>query len=330
MSPLILSAVVLGVFLTTPFVITLSKRLLVLDQPATHKIHSAPTPRGGGLTIALFWLLGMAAVFPTVSGQEGRILIGLMAGAAIIVTVGLLDDFMELTPVRKLFGQILAAAVFWLWASPPPVEPLSTLVVLGWIVLVINAFNLVDGLDGLAAGLAAGAAALSAFTSGGSLMQGPALLLAGACLGFLPYNWRPAKIFMGDSGSLFLGFSLAALTVINFGEAGSVGQATAPIFFLALPLYDTFLTVVRRLINQESLTTADTDHFYNRLMHHGLSHQKTVVVTLLLAAMLSVPGLVLSKTGAGTINVGLAAIAVVLLLTAFARHYRLLVKEHSS
>ncbi|MBC7325790.1 MAG: undecaprenyl/decaprenyl-phosphate alpha-N-acetylglucosaminyl 1-phosphate transferase, partial [Moorella sp. (in: Bacteria)] len=239
-------------FLLTPVLCRLAPRLGAIDKPDGRKVHHTLMPRLGGLAIyagflAAFWLLGF---------REARYL-GLLLGGTLIVVVGLVDDIKNIAPWWKLAGQVAAAAI--LVAFGVRVEfltnPFAGLFILGklaipatifWVVGVTNALNLVDGLDGLAAGtsfIAAVTIAVVAWFNGEAGVVLLSLALAISVLGFLPFNFHPARIFMGDSGAMFLGFNLAALATIGLTKSATMVSLFVPVVILGLPLLDTFLAI---------------------------------------------------------------------------------------
>jgi len=292
-------------FLLTPFAIKWCTRCGMVDCPDERRIHKNPIPRGGGLAIILSFFLGCVgiSVFPyrNIFGHE---IVGLWARfflpVLILMLVGVLDDRKGLRPSIKLGGQFLAAALTVMlglriqsifgWPLPLWLDaPLCILVILGFI----NAFNLIDGIDGLATGLAL-IAALGMMVSF-IFQQEPIntmimLALAGACLGFLRYNFFPAKIFLGDTGSMFLGYILALFALRTCNKSTTVIALGLPFLAAGIPLLDTMLAIwrrsLRRILNSGTgeLSRADMDHLHHRLMKTGLTQRRVALILYAISA----------------------------------------------
>ncbi len=267
----------------TPLVRRLGRRI-ALDQPdAGRKTHALPTPRLGGLAIFLSTLIGTLALGESYNFQQ---LGSTLVGAAIVSFLGFWDDRYRLGVLVKLGGQLGAAALLVvsgvhveLWSSPV----LNYAVTLLWLLGITNALNLLDNMDGLAAGCAAIAAlhfALLCAFSGQYLVGALSVAVTAACIGFLVYNWRPATIFMGDSGSLFLGFTLAAVGIkLRFPGNAPTVTWMIPLLVLGLPIFDTTLVTVSRLRRRlNPLTTPGLDHTSHRLTYAGLTRREAVLV----------------------------------------------------
>ncbi|MHB1419750.1 MAG: glycosyltransferase family 4 protein [Bacillota bacterium] len=288
----ILIAGALAYFLT-PLVRRLGIRIGAIDRPNERKVHSKNIPRTGGLAIYLGFL---AAVLITQSLP--REFMGLLAGGTIILVLGLLDDWKGLPPRLKLLGQIAAAVTLMLFGVKVTAltNPLSGLLHLSdsftlralsipvtilWITGVTNAINLIDGLDGLAAGTSAIAAvtiAVVSLTQGQTLPAYAALILAAAAIGFLRHNFNPARIFMGDSGSMFLGYNLAALAIMGLSKGATAISLFVPAVILGIPLFDTLFAILRRYLNHQPIFKADRQHLHHRLLALGMSHRQAVLV----------------------------------------------------
>ena len=286
-------------FLLTPVITLLAERLRIVDLPDARKIHVERVARLGGAAFVLVWLGAVTWLYLT--GQFGpgnsRLVPGLIIGCALIALVGVADDWRGLPSRVKLLLQTAAALVFLMVGAPTAVSNgLWFAVALFWLVLITNAFNLIDGLDGLAIGLAAVAAtgfAVLGFIGDGRLLFLSSLALLGVCLSFLPYNWYPARVFMGDVGSHFLGFALASLGLIALADKNQTGGLVVPLLFMAVPVFDTALSIIRRILNKKPLFAADKSHFYNLLMNRGLSHRGSVLFCYGLASAFATAGLVL-------------------------------------
>jgi UDP-GlcNAc:undecaprenyl-phosphate GlcNAc-1-phosphate transferase len=298
--------------LTTPLFRQLAQRVGLVDQPATYKTQTFPVPYLGGLAIALGTLAGIALA----PGQGVRV--GAVALIAVaLCVVGLLDDDRQLAPTPRLAVEVTAAVATFALGLRFEVTGIGTvdggLTVL-WIVGLTNATNLLDNMDGLGAGVAASIAVSSLFL----MLAGDAWPVAvmaaavvGACLGFLAYNKRPASIYMGDAGSLFLGYLLAVITLAATQTLSAGHRLVVPLMLAAIPVADTTTVVMARLRRGISPVQAGNDHLSHRLVRRGLSPGPAVAV-LVTASLLM--GLLGSLAGRGSLplSASLAAAAVVL------------------
>ena len=266
-----------------------------VDIPNERKIHKTPIPRLGGVAI---WLctLSTFAILVLLSRDypHGNGLSGILVGGSIMFLLGFVDDIYDLSPRFKLVIQAGAALTAFLLGVRIDAlyNPFGAPIILGifsfpltmiWLVGISNAMNFIDGVDGLAGGISA----ISAITLGvvAIYTQQPisalvAAILAGSMLGFLLFNFHPAKIFMGDSGALFSGFTLAALSVTGVLKTVTVTMIL-PIMILAVPIIDISYSVVRRMMNNANLFLADADHIHHKLIRAGLSHNRTVIILVL-------------------------------------------------
>lgn len=306
----------LATLLLTPIAARLATRLGLLDHPSSSKFHREATPYLGGLAVAG----GLVLVGGLTAGASGQVLTILLCGLALGI-VGLVDDWRTVGPGTKLVVEAASGVALWLVgvrAGLFGVDALDLLLTVFWVVAVTNAINLVDNMDGLLPGIAA-IAALSLFAiaalQGDYLVASFALALAGASLGFLRHNFPPAKIFLGDAGSLLLGFLLAAvgLKLDLVGEQGLL-RAAVPVLVLGLPLLDTCLVIVARLRSGRPAYRGATDHTSHRLARLGLSER--TVALLLYGAQAGLCGLAVWLTGAssGDTVVAVAAAGAVALL----------------
>ncbi len=287
---IMISALVVAIG-ATPVARRLAPRLGLVDEPAARKMHHVATPLLGGIAIYLAFVL--ALVF---FGDRFYIrqVVGIFVGATLVSLLGLWDDRRRLSPALKLLGQALAALL--LIATGVQVHLIripwvNVVITLFWVVGITNALNLLDNMDGLAGGIAAIAAGqftLLAAMSGQYLVGALAAALVGATLGFLLYNFNPARIFMGDSGSLFLGFLLASLGIkLRFPENVYIVTWMVPVLVLGVPIFDTTLVFVSRLRRGlNPLTTPGKDHTSHRLVRLGLSQREAVLVLYLAAGVL--------------------------------------------
>ncbi len=302
----IFSAVVafLIAFASTPVVIGLAKKIKVLDIPKDkRKIHKKPIPLMGGLAIFYGFLISVLC-FCVID----KSVMGILLGAIIIIVTGIIDDKYDMPAKVKLLMQILSAGVVVAFGvkvnyfeNPFTNEYivfgwLSIPITIVWIVGVTNAVNLTDGLDGLAAGISTIASMslliLIMFTDNLNLAIMTAALV-GAGFGFLPYNFNPAKIFMGDTGSMFLGYMLACISVQGLMKTYTVISFAVPILVLGLPIFDTFFAIVRRVITRRPIMSPDRGHLHHRLLDMGFSQRQTVTILYTLTAILCLTALVM-------------------------------------
>ncbi|MCB0328429.1 MAG: hypothetical protein KDD70_02165 [Bdellovibrionales bacterium] len=295
---------VVGAFLLseicTKYILRRCRELKIVDEPGERRLHSAPVPRLGGIAVfAAFQvvsllLLSLYSYLSKGGGLDPVWWFQFLLPASVLFIVGVLDDLFQLTPLVKLFGQVVAATLLIYFGTSigniayfelhPAVDYLLTLF---WFLLVINAFNLIDGLDGLAGGLAAIAATglLGIFLLSGDVFSALVVLaFIGAVAGFLRHNLHPAEIFLGDSGSMFIGFTLAAFTLRSPSTGSTVATLGACVLALGVPLLDTMLAVWRRSVRSlfssgSGVMSADMDHLHHRLVKRGIT-QKNVALSL--------------------------------------------------
>jgi UDP-GlcNAc:undecaprenyl-phosphate GlcNAc-1-phosphate transferase len=298
--------------LVTPGVIYLAKKTGALDKPDARKVHKDPIPRIGGLGIYLAFMTAMAAVLFLVPVDEEvrQEIIGLVASGSLIVVVGLIDDYTNLPAKVKLLGQIVAACVLVLgfdvridFITDPFgdylfLEYLAVPATIFWLVGLTNTVNLIDGLDGLAAGVSSIAAVtifLVALQQGFMLVAVLTAALAGAAFGFLYYNFNPARIFMGDTGSMFLGFMLAGISVIGAVKSAATIALIVPILALGLPIMDTTFAIVRRYRGGVPIFKPDRGHLHHRLMDLGFSQRQAVLLMYVISALLGLSAVALTE-----------------------------------
>ncbi len=313
------SAAYLVTFLLTPLVRSLAKRVGAVDVPDERRTHQTPTPRGGGLALVLGFYAALFVAFGIPwewsAGALGTTWYQhFLVASGVLALVGLVDDIRGLKPLIKLFGQMVAASL--MFASGHGMGqllgfelPLAVdfVVTLFWFVALTNAFNLIDGLDGLATGLAliAGIGLMGAFfirraPSDALVMVG----LAGACLAFLRYNFHPASIFLGDTGSMFLGFTLASISVATGSKGTFLASLGVPLLAVGIPVFDTILAIWRRSVRafsggtdsgvsrSKGLMQPDAEHLHHRLKRRGLSQYQVAVVLYVVNGLLVLTGLV--------------------------------------
>jgi UDP-GlcNAc:undecaprenyl-phosphate/decaprenyl-phosphate GlcNAc-1-phosphate transferase len=308
----------LSVFFTR-LVRSVAHRYGWLDQPDDRKVHVVPTPRLGGVAIFLALFCSLLVIFPIHNAVTAQFklqwyrLAPLPPAIIAIFLLGLADDIFGLKPYVKL--AVEAGCALWIYyhgvhigvvanpaGKPFDIGAWSLPVTVLWLVGISNAFNLVDGIDGLACGIALFATAtlviVSLFT-GNNVITSVFIALAGATGGFLLFNFHPASIFLGDSGSLFLGFTLGALGIV-WGQKSSLAVAlVGPLLIFALPIADTGLAILRRFFSGKPLFTSDRDHIHHRLLHLGLSPRRVVLVLYVACFVFSAMTLLLVHTQFG-------------------------------
>lgn len=311
--------------LLTPVVKWFAVKIGAVDHPNERKVHEGIMPRLGGLAIFLSFLT-VSLIFAVKDSSY----LGLVLADIIIVITGVADDTKGVGPKMKLLGQFLAALVlvefgFRINFIALPItsyiflERASVIVTVFWLVGVTNAINLIDGLDGLAAGTVFFAVlfvSISAFQIG--LMPAVMLgsILAGAILGFIPYNFNPASIFMGDTGSMLLGFNVAALAILGMTKSVTLISLLLPVVILGIPIMDTLWAILRRASSGKKIFEADKKHLHHRLLHIGLSHRRTVLVIYAIDIALGICALFIQSLETWWSLVLLVALAAVLITLA--------------
>jgi UDP-GlcNAc:undecaprenyl-phosphate GlcNAc-1-phosphate transferase len=316
--------------LATPLVRRLASHVGVLDQVGERRMHDEPKPRIGGIGVffgfafALFTVLGFALahpkmLYPSVGDNlsASHNLVGLLFGSMLILGVGVWDDIMGMRPRNKFLAQLLVAAISMLYgfvivgiANPFNHDPhtnwiafpmwVSVPLTLFWYVAMMNAINFIDGLDGLLSGVAAISCAsifVISVVHGDPVVALIAASLAGAALGFLPYNFNPAKIILGDAGSLFIGYVFATVSTIGAAKTSVAIGLLVPLVVLALPILDTFFAIARRALSGKSITEADRGHFHHQLIFRfGMNVRQAVLLIYAVCFVLGFAALILSGT----------------------------------
>ena len=328
----------------TPLFRDLARRVGMVDQPSARRINKVPIPRGGGLSVFVAFHLVLGILVLVIGGPicqqfshfwQGRFLIA----SSLLVVIGLIDDKRGMRPTIKLAGQIVVATILYfsgvhiggiVVAFPPWLDYVATVF---WIVGAVNAFNLIDGMDGLATGLAliaaVGLAGALLFT-GHSAATLPYLVLAGACLGFLRYNFHPASVFLGDTGSMFLGLCVATLPLMTGSRKELVASLGVPMLAMGIPIFDTLLAIWRRTVRAmlpQSVVAAgkrvcvmqpDKDHVHHRILRETMNQRTAAIILYCVSAVLVVIGL------AGTLlknrAPGLFLIAFIVAIIVVVRH----------
>ncbi|MEG1633577.1 MAG: MraY family glycosyltransferase [Oscillospiraceae bacterium] len=298
-------------FATTPIVKSFAQKVGAIDVPTElRRVHDHPIPRMGGLAIFLGFLISVL-LFVDITRQMR----GILLGAVVIVACGAIDDVISIRAWIKLLVQIAAAVIAVLHGvvievlRSPNLLNQEQALILGalaipftilWIVGITNSVNLIDGLDGLAVGVST-IASLTMFVVALLVSEGNvALILAalmGACVGFMPYNLNPAKIFMGDTGALLLGYVLATVSVVGMFKFYAVVTFVVPLFALALPLVDTSWAFFRRLLHGQNPMKPDRGHIHHRLIDMGLTQKQAVAILYSVSAVLGLCAVVLATNG---------------------------------
>lgn len=293
------------VLIATPFVIKLAVKIGAVDKPNSRKVHNKLMPRLGGLAIFIGVIAGYFA-----GGVYTQKVTAISVGAILIILLGILDDKYELSAKVKLAGQIFVASLIvysglvvnfisipylghfelgW-WSYP---------LTIFWIVAFTNAINLIDGLDGLSAGISAIGIitiAIMAGLAGKVLIFTLSLILLGSIFGFLFYNFHPAKIFMGDTGALFLGYSISILSLLGLYKSVTLFSFIVPIIILGVPVFDTTFAIIRRIVNKKPIASPDKAHLHHRLLDLGFSHRNTVLAIYAFGILFSISALLLSES----------------------------------
>ncbi|MFH1367781.1 MAG: MraY family glycosyltransferase [Elusimicrobiota bacterium] len=315
--------------LLTPVAIRLAWFFKILDYPDARKLHGKPMPRIGGL--AIFF----AVIFATARNyQFSPELLGLVTGGSIIYILGFIDDIHPLPATPRLIIQMLACFAvikggIVITAIPsywPFAEYLRIIVTVVWLIGIANAINFLDGVDGLISGMVAISALLFFFIAWPTRQSYLAYLViavAGACIGFLPYNWKPAKTFMGDAGATFLGFMVAGTAIMgSWAHKNPMVAISTPLLILGIPIFDMIYTTFSRIKNRrihnfkQWLEYTGRDHFHHRLMHIGLSEKNTVLFIWMLNICLGIGAVVIRNAGAmNSIFVLIQSAMILLIIT---------------
>ncbi|GMB01349.1 MraY family glycosyltransferase [Pelosinus sp. IPA-1] len=305
-------------YFVTPRVKDLAIKVGALDAPDARKVHTRPIPRMGGLAIYAAFVLAVLA-----SMYVSREVLGLLVGGTVILIVGIIDDLKPLPARVKLLGQIVAASVLVMfdirieWLTNPfgdmlYVEYLSIPLTILWVVGLTNTVNLIDGLDGLAAGVSTIASVTILLVALQQNFWTVAVLtaaLAGSALGFLQHNFNPAKIFMGDTGSMFLGYMLAAISILGAVKSAATIALIVPIVALGLPILDTAFAIIRRYMSGRPIFKPDKGHLHHRLLEMGLTQKQAVLLMYVISGCLGLSAIALTE-----VNKSLGAFIVIALL----------------
>jgi len=328
---LILSFVVS--YLMVPVSIKFANKHGILDNPKAddRRVHKIPTPRVGGIAIVTAVMVSIIVYLIitlfTNEVVDGRY-IGYALGAFLIIAMGFVDDVKSLKPLIKFLFQLLAGMIvyvfgisiagvkipflypeiidFGIWSFP---------ITLVWVLGVTNAVNLIDGLDGLAAGISAIASisllVIFAISGASTEVIVIALALVGATIGFLPYNFNPAKTFMGDTGSNFLGFTLATMSIMGMAKGYTLLAIAAPLIVVGVPVFDMLFAIIRRLIKHQKIFAPDKGHIHHRLLRHGFSQKQAV---LILYTATSILGVIAVTLVSGKVIQGIICVIIIILI----------------
>ncbi|MDX1416560.1 MAG: MraY family glycosyltransferase [Candidatus Promineifilaceae bacterium] len=278
---------------STPRIRQIAINLGFVDVPAERKLQDEPIPLLGGISIIIGALLALLVAIYVVFGELPQSVIGVLLASSLVAVIGLIDDRLGLPAWLKLLGQFLGFLIliyFGIRVQLPIPEPLNYAITFLWLAGISNAINFLDNMDGLSAGISGVAAAfilLLAILNGQFLVSALAAAVLGACLGFLRYNFRPAKIYMGDAGSLFLGFLLAVLGIqLRFPENSNFITWMVPVLVLGIPIFDMTLVIISRLRRGISPNTAGRDHLSHRLVNYGFSQREAVLILYIVGGAL--------------------------------------------
>ncbi len=315
-------------FLSTPVVKKMAYKVGAIDVPKDdRRMHDHPIPRMGGLAIALAFLL-TTFLFQELDTQMQ----GILLGSIMILVLGVLDDCLSLPAMPKFLVQIIAASVVVAhgcsiryvtdpFSSVPgayfDLGFLSVPITVLWIVTMTNAVNFIDGLDGLAVGVSGISTATMLVIALLVSEEYVAVILAallGSCIGFIPYNFNPAKIFMGDTGSTFLGFILATMSIQGLFKLYAIISFAVPFLILGVPFFDICFAVTRRLLRHQNPMTADRGHIHHRLIDMGFSQKQTVAITYTLTGILGLAAVLLASSGEVKTLILIATVFIVALL----------------
>ena len=295
-------------FMATPLVKKLAFKVGAVDVPKDdRRVHKEPMPHMGGLAIFAGVAISMLIFLPL-----NKSTLSILLGGTVIVIGGVIDDLWDLKPKYKFGFQILAGLILIIGGSriefiTNPFAESTTLLYLNWlsipitlfwIVGITNTLNFIDGLDGLSAGVAM-ISSLSLMVVAGRFgythITIISAVVAGACLGFLPFNFNPAKIFMGDTGALFLGFMLAVISIEGVMKSVATIAVIAPILILGVPIFDTTFAIFRRLLNGQSVAAADKGHLHHRLLNRGFSQKRAVLILYGISAVFGLFAILVSQ-----------------------------------
>ncbi|MDR1292864.1 MAG: undecaprenyl/decaprenyl-phosphate alpha-N-acetylglucosaminyl 1-phosphate transferase [Clostridiales Family XIII bacterium] len=311
-------------FAATPVSMRVAKAIGAIDVPSDkRRMHDKPVPCFGGMAlfagVVVTLLLIKAELFPRTfivgnySGISADTINGLIAGGAVIFVAGVIDDVRGMRPLAKLAMQIAGATVAFLFGVRMDTIKLlglnmtdgsagnmaaNFIITIIWIVAIVNMINLIDGMDGLAAGvvgISSLAIAYAGYLRGYYDLTLGMCTVAGSSFGFLPFNFYPAKSFMGDSGAMFLGFMLASVSVMSQTKSATIVAIIVPVVVLGVPLFDVIFAVFRRLLRGQSILSADKSHLHHLISHIGMGQRRTVLMLYGVTSVMGVAAILLSR-----------------------------------
>ena len=342
-------------FMATPYTIKIANKIGAVDIPKDkRRMHTKRMPKFGGPAVILGFIISMIYLIIVMSIEEsldlfteqeyGKKLLGVLLGIVVIAITGIIDDIKTLKPWQELIGQTIAAIIvvaFGIQIEHLNIpflyrvglsEAFSTIITVLWIVGVTNAINLIDGLDGLSSGISliSCISLLIIFLMNGSPMIATVIVTAmsGALVGFLPYNFSPAKTFIGDTGSNFLGFMLAVVSILGVAKTYTMAVIVLPVIVLGLPIFDVMFAIVRRLAKGKSIKAVfkpDKGHLHHRLVEKGFSQRQAVLILYGLSASLGMFAIILFDSG-----IWKALSFLLMIIAAVAIGYRNFIKEKDS
>lgn len=323
-------------FFMVPKAIKFANAKGIIDNPKAdnRRVHTKPTPRAGGIAIVTAVMLSLVIYYvitALTSLEIDKKFVGYILGGILIASMGLVDDMKNLKPLYKFLFQLVAGMIiyifgisivgvkipfiypyvidFSIWAFP---------ITLIWVLGITNAVNLIDGLDGLATGIStiSTISLLVVFTLNGASIETMiiAFALVGATLGFLPYNFNPAKTFMGDVGSNFLGYTLATISIMGMAKGYTVLAIVIPIIIMGVPVFDMIFAIVRRLVKHQKLTTPDKGHIHHRLLKHGYSQRQAVFILYSITTILGIIAVTLATKNSTQWWLLVAVLATIVLI----------------
>ncbi|BCP60451.1 glycosyltransferase family 4 protein [Streptococcus parasuis] len=331
---MVLIATIVMAVVLTPLVRFLALRIGAVDNPNARRINKVPMPSAGGLAIFISFAIASLVFLPLIvtrvhiSSNYFEYVFPIVAAGAVIILTGLIDDVRELAPLPKLLGIVFAALIIWFFTDfhfdsfkipfggPLLVFPtwLAFCLTVLWIVAITNAINLIDGLDGLVAGvsiislLTMGIVSYFFLYDSNIFLSLTIFVLVAAIAGFLPYNYHPAIIYLGDTGALFIGFMIGVFSLQGLKNSTAVAVVT-PIIILGVPITDTVVAIIRRKLSGQKIYEADRMHLHHRLLSLGLTHRGTVLVIYAISFIFSLTSLLLnisSRAGGVLLVVALA------------------------
>ena len=321
-APLIVAGLVTAI--VTPLAIFIAPKVGAMDVPRDkRRVHNKPMPRFGGIAIYAGLMVGLALF---VLGKNAHIP-AVMVGCTLIYILGAIDDIKGMKPIIKFGGQVVCATVVFAmglrinfitnWFGEGNMNlgiAVCYLATVVWLAGITNAVNLIDGLDGLAAGISAISALSIAYVSyihGWYVPTMAMMALAGACLGFLPFNFHPAKTFMGDSGSQLLGFAIASLSILGTVKSATLVVVVIPALVLGLQILDTLMAIIRRTIRHQSIGTADKEHLHHRILRAGFGQRRAVLLMYSVSGIMGIVAILYSR-GLFIECLGLAFVALLI------------------